>query len=375
MKTKINPLLGAVRSVLVTLGLTLNPAAFARILILGLASLVAVPGEAASGGGTGGGTIYYVGPWAGATQGGTAVMTMMNSDGSGKTQLGLGMFGNPSTVLYNNHRWFIYTYVIPDQYYPDGITRRSEVFALRDDFDINLNNNANTKVQLTDDPTLQPRVGSTDWVPGGAQISFKGRRWSSAEPGDTVVEGGIYTASLVFDADGNIIGLAEQPAAPAIPFPLVETTPGDLWPALADYFCWAPTGDFVAYANTTRTELWVADLLNTHARIYAGAGGGDMPHWSPDGATIVFRNGSGIATIKADGTGFKVIIPNTSTWVYSGAHYSSTGSHIVYTGCHQTTSNFDVFRATAKGGSRVNLSNTLSPLNEQTHPGAGAGWR
>src|SRR5687767_436345 len=141
MKTKINTLLGAALSLLVTLRLTQNPAALARILIIGLASLVAAPGEAASGGGTGGGTIYYVGPWAGVTQGGTAVMTTMNSDGSGKTELGRKMFGNPSTVLYNHQRWFIYTYVIPDQYYPDGITRRSEVFALRADFDPNLNNN------------------------------------------------------------------------------------------------------------------------------------------------------------------------------------------------------------------------------------------
>src|SRR5688572_18739604 len=103
MKTKINTLLGAVHSLLVTVSLT-----------------QAAPPQ--GGGGTGGGTIYYVGPWPGATQGGTAVMTKMNSDGSGKTPLALGMFGNPSWVLHNNRRWFVYTYVIPDQYYPDGIT-------------------------------------------------------------------------------------------------------------------------------------------------------------------------------------------------------------------------------------------------------------
>jgi hypothetical protein len=373
MKTKINHLPGAVLSLLVTLKLTRNPAELARILIIGLAFLVAVPSEGASGGGTGGGTIYYTGPWPGINQGGTSVMTVMNSDGSGKTALVLGMFGNPSTVLYNNHRWFIYTYVITGQYYPDGITRRSEVFALRDDFDPNVNNNANTRVQLTDDPTLQPRVGSTDWIPGGAQISFKGRRWSSAEPGATVVEGGVYTASLVFGADGRIVGLAGQPATPAIPFPLVETTPGDPWPALADNFCWAPTGDMMAYENATHNELWVVDLLNTHIRIHIGQA--KDPQWSPDGALIAFANGSGIATIQPNGTGYKVIIPHTPTWVFTDAHFSPTGGYIVYTGCQQTTSNFDVFRATAKGGNQVNLTNTSAPRNESTHPGAGAGWR
>jgi hypothetical protein len=373
MKTKVNHLLGAALSLLLTSGLSLNSAAFARILIIALAFLVPAPGEAASGGGTGGGTIYYTGPWPGATQGGTSVMTAMNSDGSSKIALGLGMFGNPSRVLYNNHRWFIYTYVIPDQYYPDGVTRRSEVFALRDDFHSSLNNNANTRVQLTDDPTLQPKVGSTDWVPDGAQISFKGRRWSSTEPGSPVVEGGIYMASLAFGADGNITGLGEQPDAPAIPFPLVETTPGDPWPALNHYFCWAPTGNLVVYADVTRNELWVADLLNTHVRIYAG--GGDLPQWSPDGSIIAFRNGSGICTIKPDGTGFKVIIPSSSTWLYSGPYFSPTGSHIVYTGWQQATLNADVFRATSKGGNRVNLTNTSAPLNEDTHPVSGAGWR
>jgi hypothetical protein len=367
MKTKINHLLCGLRSAF---------AAPARTLIIGLAAFLAVPCKAAppnSAGGTGGGTIYYVGPWPGTTQGGTAVMTTMNSDGSGKTALGLGMFGNPSTVLYNNRRWFIYTHVIPDQYYPDG-TRRAEVFALRDDFEPTLNNNADTMVQLTDDITLQPKGGSTDWVPGGAQISFKGRRWSSVDQGATVAEGGIYTASLAFDAAGNIVGLAAQPAAPAIPFPLVETTPGGPWPAMADNFCWNPTGDVVVYANVARNELWLADLLNVHIRVYFG-GGADMPQWSPDTSTIGFRGGSGVCTIKPDGSNFKVIVPNTSTWVYSGPYFSPTGSHIVYDGCHQASSNFDVFRATVKGASRVNLTNTSSPRNEYTRPGSGAGWR
>jgi WD40-like Beta Propeller Repeat len=354
MKTKINTLLGAALSLLVTSSLT--PAA---------------PPGGGGGGNTGGGTIYYIGE----TDHGFAVMTRINSDGSGKAALGGGMWGNPSRVLYNNRRWFISSYyVIPDEYYPDGITKRYEVFALREDFHPSLNNNANTRVQLTDDITLQSYAPSPDWVPGGAQISFKGRRWSSAEPGATVTEGGIYTASLVFGADGNITGLAAQPATPAIPFPIVETTPGNLSPALSNHFCWNPAGDVVVYANLARTELWLADLLDVHMRIYTAAGNCDQPQWSPDGSTIVFRHGYGICTIKPDGTGFKVIVPTTSTWMYSGPYYSPTGSHIVYEGFERTTGNFDVFRATSRGDKRVNLTNTAYPLSEFT-TFAGAGWR
>jgi hypothetical protein len=381
MKTKINHLLGAVPSLLVTFRLRLkqNATPFARLLILGLAVLVAAPSQAAKPGGGGGGggtpegTIYYIGPWD-PTQAGTAIMTTMDPDGSNKTMLGGKMFGNPSTVLYNNHRWLIYTYVITGQYYPDGITKRSEIFALRDDFDPNLNNNANTVVQLTDDITLQPRVGSsTDWVPGGAQISFKARRWSSTDPGATVVEGGIYTASLVFGPDGNILGLAEQPTTPAIPFPLVVATPGDPWPELADY-CWDPTGTEVVYAGYGNNDLWVASLLNVHTRIFIG--GAYVPQWSPGGGKIVFSHG-GLATINPDGSSFKLIIRNTRTWSFFHAHWSPDGNYIAYTGQESdgSTVNMDVFRATATGGSQVNLTGTAAPANELMHPAGGAGWR
>ena len=186
-----------------------------------------------------------------------------------------------------------------------------------------------------------------------------------------MVEGGLYTASLAYGGDGNIIGLAAPPTTPAIPFALVETAPGDLWPAFADY-CWAPTGDRVVYSILGDSELWVADLLNVHTRIYIG--GAHAPQWSPDGTKIAFTNWSGgISAIKPDGTGLKVIISRTATWTFHHPYWSLTGSHIVYTG--QLGWNMDVFRATATGGNRVNLTNTPDPFNEYLHSDAGGGWR
>jgi len=359
--TKINHLLGAVRSVFVTLGLTQNPTALARILIIGLAALTAMPSEAApnSGGGTGGGVIYYLGPFSPGPDI-TLATTTMNSDGSDKRLLVIGgwygIWGNPSRALHDNHRWFLKSYKITGQFYPDGSQRR-EIFARRDD--------QLTPVQLTDDPTLQTD-GRVDWVPGGdQQISFRARRWSSTEPDATVVEGGLYMASLVYDGAGNITGLAEQPITPAIPFPLAEASPGDLWPGFLEY-CWGPAGDQIAYNNFAVNELWLADLLNVHTRIYIGTA--QAPDWSPDGSKIAFTHG-GIATIKPNGTGFKWIIPGTSTWIYDAAHWSPGGSHIIYTGF--SNGNFDVFRATATGGSRVNLTSTPS-LHEKL---SSAGWR
>jgi len=377
MKTtiKIINLLGAVLSLLATFGLKQKATSLARILIIALAALAAASSQAAPGGGggggaggTGGGTIYY------ATGG---VMTSMDSDGGNKTQV--GRFGTPSTAtpstaLHNNHRWFIYTCPISGQYYPNG-TPRTEVFALRADYDYVNNSNSNTRVQLTDDITLQPRVLTADWVPSDQFVSFKGRRWSSAEPGATIVEGGIYTAALVFGDDGNIIGLAAQPPTPAIPLPLVESAPGDLWPDVLAY-SWSPTADMVAYSNNGDTELWVGDLLGARIRIYNGQA--HMPQWSPLGDKIAFTHSGGIWTIKANGTGAKRIIANTSTWSFSHAYWSPTGSHLVFTGQSQVDNNQDynqdVFRATATGGTLVNLTSTPAPVHEIMWEGVG-GWR
>jgi len=371
MKTtnKINNLFGAVPSLLATFGLKQEATSLARLLIIGLAPLAAASSQAApgggGGGGTGGGTIYYLGPTG---------MTSMNSDGSNKTQVGrFGTPGNatPSTALHNNYRWFIHTCPISGQYYPSG-TLRTEVFALRADYDYVNNSNSNTRVQLTDDPTLQPVVLTADWVPGDQKISFKGRRWSSPEPDATIVEAGLYTAALVFGGDGNIIGLAAQPGTPAIVFPLVELAPGDLWPDFAAY-CWNPTGTLVAYSNYADNELWVADLLDTHTRIYNGA---HMPQWSPGGDKIAFTGAGGIWTIKSNGTAAKLIIRNTSTWSFSHARWSPGSTHLVFTGqqVENNQYNQDVFRATATGGTLVNLTSTPAPLHELTFEGAG-GWR
>ncbi len=227
MKTISHVIYRAVKTV------TCKLASFAALTLI----CATVLGAGGGGGNTGGGTIYYV-------HTGLKTTWTMNSDGSNETQLGFGTFGPVSTGTPNGHRWFLDTReIIPREYYPDG-GYRIEVFALRDDYDFNLNNNSATRVQLTNDitfQTYQDGLFSLHWVPGGQMISIKARRWSGA----TVVEGGIYTATLQFGPDGNITGLAAQPAASAIPFPL----DGNFWPNVSTY-CWDPTGTKVAYENS-----------------------------------------------------------------------------------------------------------------------------
>ena len=227
MKTIIHLIYPAVKTV------TRKLAAFAA-LTLTCATVLGVPPGGGGGGNTGGGTIYFIGPWDAAQQGGTAVMRTMNSDGSNNRQLGFGLFGNPSMALHGGQRWFLYHQPIPDSFYPDG-TQVFELFALRDDYDSNLTTTAPRRSSSRTTLTCRRSHGTRPGFPAIRQISFKARRWS----GGVVVAGGIYTASPVFDANGNITGLAAQPTTPAIPFPLVETAPGDLWPAFEDY-SWTP---------------------------------------------------------------------------------------------------------------------------------------
>jgi hypothetical protein len=371
MRKRIINLLGAVLSLLVTIGLKQNVKALSRLVLVALAILAtassqAAPGGGGGGAGTGGGTIYYIGAWDGVTHGGTAVMKTMNSDGSNKTQLGFGLFGPPSRSLHGGHRWFVATLGITDQYYPDG-TRRRELFAFRDDYDVNVNNTPETRVLLTDDITLAPSFA--DWVPGNEEISFIGLRWSSAEPGAVPVEGGLYMASLVFDGNGSIVGLASQPVTPVISVPLVEVQPGDWRPDLAAY-SWAPDGERVTYTSSD-SDLWVANLFNVHTRI--STRNAHAPQWSPDGASIAFTGG-GIWTIKPNGKALKRVVADTSTWFPSHVFWSPTGGHFVFAGEESGTGNSDVFRVLATGGTWVNLTGTAAPLREVIQESQG-GWR
>jgi len=328
MKTIIGVIYHAVKTV------SRKLAAFAALTLICATASATPPG-------TGGGTMYY-------TQACCRSMWSMNSDGTNQTHLGIGTYGPPSMVMYNNHRWFLNTAnTTPLEFYPDGVAR-AEVYAYRDDYDTYNNDNSTTKVQLTNDITLQTSgdgLYSLHWVAGN-KISFKARRWS----GPVVAEGGIYTATLQFGTDGNIIGLTAQPTATAIPFSLDSSQ----WPNIRTY-AWDPTGTKIAYDDSA--TLGIADVAGSpHQIIYNGLS--HTPQWSPDGNTIAFTNPDpGISTIKPDGRGLKEIIKRTSTLTFDRPFFSPTGTHIVCYG-FAITGDLDIFRATSSGGSLTNLTDT-----------------
>jgi len=314
-------------------------AAIAGAMVASLAAFRPPPGGGGAGG-TGGGTIYY-------TLGGLKTTWTMDSSGGNNTQFGFGTYGPASTETHNGYRWFIDTRLIPDEFYPDGYLR-IEVFALREDYDYYNNHTPETRVQLTDDFTLQP-IGdgfySLHWLPGDTAVSFKGRRWSGGE----VVEGGIYTVPVIFDVDGNLIGGGSSTLAVALP------PNADMFPAVRTY-CWAPTGDKIAYEDTT--GLYVADLLGNHTRIVNS--NSHTPQWSPDGGKIAFTNGNlGISIVKPNGTSLKEIVRRGSDWTFDRPFWSPEGTHLVFHGfAWNGPYNADIFRVTSAGRSLTNLTNT-----------------
>jgi hypothetical protein len=327
---------------------------FAALLIAFVAPTT--PGFAQGGGGTGGGTIFFINGAGGGYN--TNYLWSMNSNGSNVAQLGFwGHFNVPSRALHNGHRWHLTTLQIPNETYPNG-NPRMEVFAMRDDYDSVLNNNGDTRVQLTNEPSIQPYFGwfqGMHWMPGDAGVSFKARRWVGTEP----VEGGLYTATLEYRADGNIIGITSQPTVPSVAFPLDATGSPTF-----NRFSWGSSSTKVAYTDNPETGIWIADLTSgVKTRIFTGGVG--YLDWSQDGTKFVFGSGV-IRTMKSNGTGIKnVIAPKYVNGVYvSGfahAYLNPAGTHITCVGIIHPAgggTDNDVFRANVSGGSLANLTNS-----------------
>jgi len=338
-------------------------------------------GGGGNGGGPGGstptGTIYFLGPIEGLGSG--SITRSISPDGSNETVVGSGgtglLRGNPSLNLHNDYRWFLGVVHYTGQYYPDGATR-NEVVVTREDYENGSNNNAQTRSDLTDDITLQWR--GLRWLPGDEFISFIGRRWSSTEPDATVVEGGIYTAPLVFDADGNLSGLGALPTL-TIPLPLLPSDEPNidgvehLHPDVI-YYSWAPTADMFVYTKLSDGYgVWVADLNGSETMISTNPGYG--PEWSPNGKLIVYSVGGNLVTIKPTGRNELWIVPRTSNWTYVFAQWAPDSSQLVFTGQDSDNNyNWDLFRVDANGNNFLQLTDTPTPAKEQT-ASYNSGWR
>jgi Tol biopolymer transport system component len=164
-------------------------------------------------------------------------------------------------------------------------------------------------------------------------------------------------------------------------FPLVETAPGDLWPAFEDY-SWNPAGNKVVYSGVGNHDLSIADLVGSpHQRIFTGYA--MAPQWSPDGAKIAFTSFTnaqlGISTIKPNATQFRVIVYGTSNWWAYRPQWSPGSNFIAFTGQTESgsppTFNLNVNRASATGTNVTDLTNLQAPFNAYINSVGAGGWR
>ena len=137
-------------------------------------------------------------------------------------------------------------------------------------------------------------VGRPDWSADGSRIAF-----------DCVIENGNLDVCAV-NADGT--GFVRLTSDPASDF-------------AAD---WSPAGQ-IAFA-TARYGLSEIAVMNGDGsgvrRVAAGVGGAD-PDWSPDGARILFADGSNVYVMQADGAGIALITNSASSAPAEGFRYES----------------------------------------------------
>jgi WD40-like Beta Propeller Repeat len=301
------------------------------------------------------GTIYF---------GSTGHLNSMNADGSGKTALPDGVWGEPSQLLHGGKRWFLRSLAIPGEFYPNG-TQRLETFALPDD--------GGAPIQLTDDPTLQQLFG-TRWAPAetadGALTAGFARRWNADGTIDPESVG-LYIAWLVFDVDGVPMGLDAPPA-----FLISFDEGGGAYDGAQDWD-FSPDCAELVVAHDNPPGLRIITVATGESRtVYSG--NTFSPAWSPDGTRIAFNLYSShllygaIATIAPDGSGYKTVVKGTYTktnWYVYLAAWSPDSAFLLYTRQNGFSYIDDVYRIGATGGSPVNLTADL------TDSASAAAWR
>ena len=254
--------------------------------------------------------------------------------------------------------------VIPGETYPGApsFALRHEWFAVRDD--------AAVVVQLTTQSDLQS-ISDVAWAPGDAAIAWIARRWVGGVAG----QAGVFVAPVEFDGNGDVTGLAFQPATATV-------SVSDVMFSFVD---WSPDATRLVLSDGI---VWIADLSTGAAsRLERTVRGnqresvlGTYPAWSPDGSRIAYSSSSRIWTIAPDGTGATALTAPAYAESDAIPAWSPHGSDLVFlrSGSMSLTSRWDVCRVAASGGTVVNLTADLD-TRPVSYGGVGqaspAAWR
>ena len=173
------------------------------------------------------------------------------------------------------------------------------------------------------------------WSPDGTRIAFHSNR------------GGGNLQIYVMNADGtNVIQLTNTPE--------LNSSPD-----------WSPDGNFIVFESMRdgQREIYKMNADGSGPTQLTTTGGNYGPEWSPNGNRIVFSTGSGLWTVKPDGT--------AQTNITSGSdfhpHWSPDGSLILYDS--QISGNWDLYVVNADGTNPQQLTtNSAMDANATWQP-------
>jgi hypothetical protein len=297
------------------------------------------------------GTIYYFSPpW-----GGDGMDYSMKADGTQKTALGISGTVYPSGLMHGGKRWFLQYREVPGEHIVPGFVRW-ELFAVRED--------GTGAVQLTDDAAM---MSGLRWTPAEngseAVIAGSGERWNADGTRD-VASLGIYSATLRFDVDGNVIGLDSAPTF-LVSVGVVPDSYNDGSPVSDLFYPVSFSPDMtklVADHYEGGIGLRIIDIA-TGVEKPLVSGWANAPAWSPSGTAIAFRvpvYPERIDVVSPNGTGRASVFkakPSYAHYLYDPT-WSPDSAYLAFEYYTENTwpPTVDIYRVAAKGGGAVNLT-------------------
>jgi len=150
-------------------------------------------------------------------------------------------------------------------------------------------------------------------------------------------------------------------------------------------FDWSPDGDSIVHNtwlaggfNPAAAELTIVDLVGSSTTTLTTTGAAYGPVWSPDGARIAFASGNDIWTIRSNGADETRVLRHRGANgpLYGGPRWSPDSAYIICTGSGSIDSgSSDVFRISAGGSGKTNLTDELDTRHVGGTPAGAVGWR
>jgi hypothetical protein len=286
----------------------------------------------------------------------------MKGDGSAKTLVTPGHTQDLSRLLHGK-RWGLGTQPVEGTY-PNGRPRQ-ELFAFEID--------GPQKVQLTDDPFVQPFY--SNWSMDDSFVSFSAVTWKQDGQGDetyTATDGeqwdldaGIFRAPVIWAGRVPDAGSPSEALDAGLRF---TTDHRSFWPNVVD-MQWSPDGTRLVYGEQLDQgigPLYSVDFA-TEPDTVVLLGSGRDAEWKPDGSLIVF-SGINSANPKAANSVIKTVNPAGTVFTQlvktldydSDPSWSPDGKQIVFSRHNISKFTNDVMRVAAAGGTVTNLTSSLA---------------